>query len=178
MATHAARTETTQLPPLHFLLLSTFHSLSSSFSVWERLLPVVFLLREMKRSQGSYWTPSISTGGKSASWHLELIIKAFPVLPSPLCQLYFLMLMLYLNFVSFVISLPQYCPVMVDTRLGVCQLFNCLCDNFSSSSIRCILSLNNVHLFKDSSIYLERLVWTGGALRIHWQSCRWILGGE
>lgn len=54
MATHAARTETTQLPPLHFPLLSTFHSLSSSFSVWDRLLPVVFLLTEIKRRQGSY----------------------------------------------------------------------------------------------------------------------------
>ena len=66
---------------------------------------------------------------------------------------------------------------VVDTRLVVRQLFNCLCDNFSASSIGCILSLN-FHLFGDSSIYLERLVWTGGALRIHWQSCCLILGAS
>ena len=66
---------------------------------------------------------------------------------------------------------------VVDTRLVVRQLFNCLCDNFSASLIGCVLSLN-FHLFGDSSIYLERLVWTGGALRIHWQSCRLILAGE
>ena len=66
---------------------------------------------------------------------------------------------------------------MVDTGLVVRQLFNCLCDNFSASLIGCILSLN-FHLFGDSSIYLERLVWTGGALLIHWQSCCLILGAS
>ena len=66
---------------------------------------------------------------------------------------------------------------IVDTRLVVRQLFNCLNDNFSASSNGCILSLK-FHLFGDSSIYLERLVWTGGALRIHWQFCPLILVGE
>ena len=42
--------------------------------------------RNNKKLFGNYSTPSISVGGKSAAWHLEVIISASPRLTSPSCN--------------------------------------------------------------------------------------------